>query len=253
MKIIISPAKKMNIETDIFDWNKLPEFLEEAEKLFQYLKLLDYNTLKNIWKCSDTIAAMNYERLRTLHLTQNLTPAILSYEGIQYQYMAPQVMEQQELDYIEKHLRILSGFYGILKPFDGIVPYRLEMQSRLRDYKVDSLYKFWGNKLFHSLADETACILNLASKEYSKCITSYMDRNVKIITCVFGEMIDGKVREKGTLAKMARGEMVRFLAGQQAENVEEAKEFTGLGYRFYSELSDEIRYVFIKESENKYK
>lgn len=86
--------------------------------------------------------------------------------------------------------------------------------------------------------------INLASKEYSKCITSYNQKELKIVTCIFGEMIDGRVKEKETFAKMARGEMVRFLAKRQAENVEEAKEFNGLDYRFQKELSDEYHYVF---------
>ena len=246
MRIIISPAKKMNIETDLLAWNSLPQFLPEAEKLAEYLKSLDYQELITIWKCNDKIATLNYERLQTMDLKKTLTPAILSYEGIQYQYMAPQVMEDKELLYIEEHLRILSGFYGMLKPFDGIVPYRLEMQSKLLHYEVDTLYQFWNHKLFDALFKETDCILNLASKEYSKCITAYNKGKRKLITCIFGEIIDGKIREKGTFAKMARGEMVRFLAGRRSENIETAKEFNGLGYRFREELSDDDNYVFIK-------
>ena len=246
MRIIISPAKKMNIETDLLEWKSLPQFLSEAGKLAEYLKSLGYEELKTIWKCNDKIAALNYERLQTMHLERNLTPAVLSYEGLQYQYMAPQVMESDELRYIEEHLHILSGFYGMLKPFDGIVPYRLEMQSRLLHFEVDTLYQFWNHKLFDVLAKETGSILKLASKEYSKCITSYNQKELKIVTCIFGEMIDGRVKEKGTFAKMARGEMVRFLAKRQAENVEEAKGFNGLDYRFQKELSDEYHYVFVK-------
>lgn len=247
MRIIISPAKKMNIETDLLAWNSLPQFLPEAEKLAEYLKSLDYQELKTIWKCNDKIATLNYERLQTMDLKKALTPAILSYEGIQYQYMAPQVMEDKELLYIEEHLRILSGFYGMLKPFDGIVPYRLEMQSKLLHYEVDTLYQFWNHKLFDALFKETDCILNLASKEYSKCITAYNKEKRKLVTCIFGEIIDGRVKEKGTFAKMARGEMVRYLAGRQSKNIEAVKEFDGLGYQFREELSDDYNYVFVKQ------
>ncbi|MGN0154694.1 MAG: peroxide stress protein YaaA [Lachnospiraceae bacterium] len=247
MRIIISPAKKMNIETDLLAWNNLPQFLPEAEKLADYLKTLNYEELKTIWKCNDKIASLNYDRVQNMDLRKTLTPAILSYEGIQYQYMAPQVMEETELQYIEEHLRILSGFYGMLRPFDGIIPYRLEMQSRLQHFETDTLYQFWNHKLFDALRQETGCILNLASKEYSKCITAYNKGRCRMVTCIFGEMSDGKVKEKGTFAKMARGEMVRFLAGQLAEDVEMAKKFTGLGYKFRNELSDEETYVFVKE------
>lgn len=248
MRIIISPAKKMNIETDLLAWNSLPQFLRETEKLAEYLRSLQYEELKAVWKCNDKIAALNYERLQTMDLKKTLTPAILSYEGIQYQYMAPQVMEDKELLYVEEHLRILSGFYGMLRPFDGVVPYRLEMQSRLPHFEVDTLYQFWNHWLFDALFQETGCVLNLASKEYSKCITAYNKEKHKIVTCIFGELIDGRIKEKGTYAKMVRGEMVRFLAGRQSEDIETAKEFDGLGYRFREELSDECSYVFVKEN-----
>lgn len=253
MRIIISPAKKMNIEMDLLAWDSLPQFLPETEKLAEYLRSLEYEELKAVWKCNDKIAALNYERLQSMDLKKTLTPAILSYEGIQYQYMAPQVMEDKELLYVEEHLRILSGFYGILRPFDGVVPYRLEMQSRLPHFEVNTLYQFWNHRLFDAISQETDCILNLASREYSKCITAYNKGKQKIVTCVFGELIDGRVKEKGTYAKMARGEMVRFLAGRQSENIETAKEFDGLGYQFREELSDECSYVFVKEGEAGYK
>lgn len=246
MRIIISPAKKMNIETDLLDWNSLPQFLSETEELAEYLRTLSYEELKTIWKCNDKIVSLNYERLQTMNLKRTLTPAVLSYEGLQYQYMAPQVMEQNELQYIEEHLRILSGFYGMLRPFDGIVPYRLEMQSRLLHFRTDTLYQFWNHKLLDELVKETDCILNLASKEYSRCITAHNNGKLKVIDCIFGEMIDNRVKEKGTFAKMARGEMVRFLATNQMKNPEEVKEFTGLGYQFQKKLSDEYHYVFVK-------
>lgn len=251
MRIIISPAKKMNIETDLLAWNSLPQFLPETERLAEYLRSLQYEELKAVWKCNDKIAALNYERLQTMDLKKTLTPAILSYEGIQYQYMAPQVMEDKELLYVEEHLRILSGFYGMLRPFDGVVPYRLEMQSRLPHFEVETLYQFWNHRLFDALFQETDCVLNLASKEYSKCITAYNKEKHKIVTCIFGELTDGRIKEKGTYAKMARGEMVRFLAGRQSEDIETAKEFDGLGYRFREELSDACSYVFVKEGQSR--
>lgn len=246
MRIIISPAKKMNMDTDSLDWSSLPQFLPEAEKLADYLRQLRFDELQTIWKCNDKIAALNYERLQSMNLKNALTPAILSYEGLQYQYMAPQVMEDEELRYIEEHLRILSGFYGILRPFDGIVPYRLEMQSKLLHYEVNTLYQFWNRKLFDALVQETDCVLNLASKEYSKCVTAHNKGKLKVVTCVFGELIEGRVREKGTLAKMARGEMVRFLAKCHIKELEAVKEFKELDYRFCDELSDECNYVFVK-------
>jgi len=247
MRIIISPAKKMNVDTDTLDYNQLPYFIEDAQILMEYLKGLSYEDLKSIWNCNNKIAALNYERIQNMDLYRNLTPAILSFEGIQYQYMAPVVFQTDEHIYIEEHLRILSGFYGILRPFDGVVPYRLEMQAKLKDFKLSTLYEFWNSKLADKLFSESNCILNLASKEYSKCISKYLNKNIRFITCVFGELIGGKVIEKGTLVKMARGEMVRFMAENKIEHIEDIKNFNRLGYVFSEKLSGKDTFVFLKK------
>lgn len=245
MRIIVSPAKKMKTDVDTLPFQGLPQFVEQSKTLLQYLRELDYETVKGIWKCNETIAKLNRKRIENMDLHKNLTPAILSYEGIQYQYMAPNVFAQEELDYLEEHLRILSGFYGMLKPFDGVVPYRLEMQARLGGIDLDSLYTFWDEKLANQLFSESNCIINLASKEYSKCITSYLNKNVRFITCVFGEVIHNKVVEKGTKVKMARGEMVRFMAEKQIVNPEQLKEFNRLQYTYSEQFSNESNFVYI--------
>ncbi len=247
MRIIISPAKKMRIDNDSLDYYQLPQFIKDTEALKVYLKKLDYEKLKSIWNCSDKIASLNYERVHKMDLSSNLSPAILSFEGIQYQYMAPGVFSVKEFEYIETHLRILSGFYGMLRPFDGVVPYRLEMQSKLEGNDLNSLYEFWNRRLADKLFSESQCIINLASKEYSKCISKYLNKKVKFITCVFGEMIGNKVVEKGTLVKMARGEMVRFMAEKQIIDTEDIKNFRRLNYTFADHLSDENTYIFLKE------
>lgn len=247
MRIIISPAKKMISNTDILEYRRQPRFVEDTVSLLSYLQGLSYEDIKSIWKCNDSIAKLNYERIKHMDLYKNLTPALLSYEGIQYQYMAPHVLEGKDLEYLDEHLRILSGFYGVLAPFDGVTPYRLEMQATLTGWHVNSLYQFWTNKVAQELFLESDCIINLASKEYSKCVLPYLHDKVSLITCVFGEFINGKVVEKGTLAKMARGEMVRFMAMNQIKNCKEIKRFKGLGYVFKKELSNETTYVFIKE------
>jgi cytoplasmic iron level regulating protein YaaA (DUF328/UPF0246 family) len=249
MRIIISPAKKMNIDTDSFGFNQLPQFIEDTKILMDYLKGLSYYELKLLWDCNDKIASLNYKRLQNMDLYSNLTPAILSFEGIQYQYMAPGVFSTDQIEYIEKYLRILSGFYGILRPLDGVVPYRLEMQAKINHNNYKSLYEFWNRKIADQLFSESNCIVNLASKEYSKCISKYLDDSIRFITCVFGEIIGDKVVEKGTLAKMARGEMVRFMAENKIEDVEEIKNFNRLNYFYVDHLSNENTYVFLKKEE----
>ena len=228
MRIIISPAKKMKVDTDSFPYRDLPAFLSNTEEICGLLRSMSYDELKKLWKCNDQIAQLNVQRLRDMDLLGRLTPAVLAYEGIQYQYMAPGVFTDQEYAYIQAHLRILSGFYGVLRPFDGVTPYRLEMQAKLRIGACKDLYAYWGDRLAKSLLAETDCILNLASKEYSVCVSKYLPDSARFITCVFGEEKDGKVMEKGTMCKMARGEMVRYMAQNQIENPEQLKSFSSL-------------------------
>ncbi len=246
MRIIISPAKKMKRDTDTFACGGLPRFLPQTEQLLARLKEMSREELKTLWRCNDQITGLNLSRLETMDLRRGLTPAILAYEGIQYQYMAPGVFTDRELAYVEEHLRILSGFYGVLRPFDGVTPYRLEMQARLSTGGAKDLYAFWGDGIARSLWEETDCIVDLASKEYSRCVSRFLPEGARLVTCIFGERKDGKVVEKGTLCKMARGEMVRYLAQREAGRPEELREFCGLGYHFSPKESDERTYVFLK-------
>lgn len=249
MKIIISPAKKMNIDTDTFGCPNLPVFLERTKELTHYIQSLSFEEAKALWGCNDKLATQNFERFAEMNLERNLTPAILSYEGIQYQYMSPLVFSEHALSYIQNHLRILSGFYGILKPFDGVVPYRLEMQAKAAVSGYKDLYDYWGSSLYDALtSDEDSVILNLASKEYSKCIEKYLKPTDTYITCLFGEEKNGKVVQKGTFAKMARGEMVRYLAENEISTLEDVKNFSGLDHVYSKEFSTEREYVFLKKS-----
>lgn len=251
MRIIISPAKKMKMDTDTLPFEELPLFVEDSKMLLKALGQLSYEQAKKIWNCNDKIASYHYERLKEMNLEHNLTPAILSYEGIQYQYMSPAVFHTEEMEYIKAHLRILSGFYGLLRPFDGVIPYRLEMQAKLQMKEKKSLYEFWGNRLATQLFEESRLILNLAPVEYSKCVSRFLTPDIRFITCIFGEKINGKVIEKGTYAKMARGEMVRFMAERKIEEIEEIKQFDRLGYQFSYDLSNENTYVFLKSKSDR--
>ena len=246
MRIIISPAKKMNVDTDSLPTRGLPVFLERTEEICGVLQSKSTQELQKLWKCNDQIAALNVERLQQMDLRRHLTPAVLAYEGIQYQYMAPGVFTDREYDYIQEHLRILSGFYGVLRPFDGVTPYRLEMQANLEICDVKDLYSYWNNMIAENLFAETECIINLASKEYSICISKYLKPSIRFITCVFGEEKAGKIIEKGTMCKMARGEMVRWMTENRIEKPEEIRAFDRLDYTFDPARSDESTYVFVK-------
>lgn len=246
MRIIISPAKRMKADTDSLPPESMPAFLREAEALKLWMQGMEGRALQSLWRCNDAIAALNVERLRTMDLQRNLTPAILSYEGIQYQYMAPGVFERGHFAYINERLRILSGFYGLLRPFDGVTPHRLEMGARLPPAGCKDLYAYWGDKPARRLAGETDVVLNLASGEYGKAVIPHLPGNVRIITCTFGERMGGRILEKGTICKMARGQMVRFLAESGAANPEDAKHFDRLEYAYCENESSPDNYVFIR-------
>lgn len=246
----------MREDQDSLPWRDLPRFLPRTEQLLAALRGMSPAELKALWKCNDRIAALNVQRLREMDLRQRLTPAVLAYEGLQYRYMAPQVFTDREFAYIQEHLRILSGFYGILRPFDGVTPYRLEMQARLSAGGSRDLYDFWGSRICEEICagdadsgEPAGVIINLASKEYSRCVERFLRPETRFITCIFGEWSGGKIAQKGTYAKMARGEMVRFLAERRAESPEEAKKFDRLGYVFDEEHSDNTSWVFIRTEE----
>ncbi|MBU5481106.1 peroxide stress protein YaaA [Blautia sp. MSJ-19] len=244
MKIILSPAKKMIIDTDSIAPVGLPEFIDRTAEILSWMKSKSKEELKAIWKCNDKIAEQNFNRLENMDLYNMLTPAVLSYEGIAFQYMAPSVFENQQFAYIQNHLRILSAFYGVLKPMDGVTPYRLEMQAKAEIKDTKNLYDYWGERLYRSVIDDDRVMINLASKEYSKCIEKYLSDKDKYITVTFCEQSGDKLVTKGTYAKMARGEMVRYMAEKEIENPTDIQKFDRLGYTFRRDLSSESEYVF---------
>ena len=249
MRIIISPAKKMNDDLDGLPPRELPVLLKETERLLAHLKGLSLPELKKLLSCNDQLAELNYRRFQTMDLRRRLTPALLAYEGIQYRYMAPGVFSQGALVYVQEHLRILSGFYGVLRPFDGVTPYRLEMQAKLKTTFCRDLYDFWGDQLAAAL-EEKDVVVDLASGEYSRAVVPHLPDGVRVITPIFGELReDGKVVEKGVHVKMARGEMVRFLAEGDVEDPEAVTSFEGLGFRYCPQQSRPDRPVFLRDVE----
>ncbi len=237
MKIILSPAKTMIDNTDFFTGIQQPLFIDKAEHLKQYLQQLTKEELKDLLKANDQIVDLNYQRL---HRQQNNNHmAIMSYQGIAYQHLAPSLLTSEELDYLEKHLCILSAMYGILKPFDAISHYRLEMASLTKQPGFKNLYEYWQNEFNDFFNDQL--VINLASNEYSKLVKSK-----NLINIHFVVLVDGKYKTKATLAKMARGSMVRFMAINNITQPSQLKEFNELGFSYSLELSDENNYYFIK-------
>ena len=230
-------------------YRDLPVFLSDAEKIKDSLKEKSFSELKALWACNEKITEQNIERLSSMNLREKLTPALLSYDGIAYQYMAPTVFETEMLSYVQEHLRILSGFYGIVRPMDGVTPYRLEMQAKLEIDGAKNLYDYWGDRLYKEVRDSSGIIINLASKEYSKCIEKYLQPGDRYISCNFYEKQEEKLVQKGVYCKMARGEMVRFMAENRVEEPEGIKHFAVMGYRYAKELSSEKEYIFVRSKE----
>lgn len=251
MRIILAPAKTMRTESDLLAATSDPLFPDETKCLKEAVQALTYPQAKALWGCNDKLAELNYERFRRMDQEPALTPAVLAYEGLVFLHMGARVMSETALIYLSEHLRILSGFYGVLRPFDRVVPYRLEMQARLAVGAWSDLYDFWGDKLYHAVMDESRILINLASKEYSRAIEKYLQPGDHFINICFGELVGGKVKQKATPAKMARGEMVCFMAQRQVKTPEELKDFSALGFCFCAERSDENNYTFLCSNTNR--
>ena len=156
MKLLISPAKKMRAE-DFLPPRTQPPLLEKSAQLLNYVRGLSLPQLKRLLACNESLAQEAFENFRTMELGRGTTPALLAYDGIQYKYMAPGVFTQAQLEYVGEHLRILSGFYGVLRPFDGVSPYRLEMQAKVKAPFCKNLYDFWGDSLGEYFAPRGFC------------------------------------------------------------------------------------------------
>ncbi|MDO4902825.1 MAG: peroxide stress protein YaaA [Limosilactobacillus sp.] len=248
MQIIIAPARKMQVDTDSFPYHDLPRFIDQTEQIVSWMKGLRYAELREVWgNCSRNIADKQFQIIKEMDLRKNLTPAIIAFVGLQYQHMAPDVLSDAGLEYISKNLWILSGFYGVLRPFDGIVRYRLGMGDDARVNKTKNLYEFWGRQLADEIFKDDDLVLDLASKEYSDAIKPYLTGNQRMVKCLFGQIIDGKIKQNGAKAKMARGTMVRYLAENNISNIEDIKKFDIGGYKFVPEFSSEDVLAFAKD------
>ena len=234
---------------DFMDHKRMPCFLPESERLVTYLKTKKQEELKAMLNCSDAIAEWTYNSYQHMDVNVSCVPALLSFDGIQYSYMAPDLLSEEYFVYAERHLRILSGLYGILEPFDGVVPYRLELDSPFHTPFCTSLYDFWGSKPYQRLIEEDKQILDLSSKQYGRLIKRHLDPDVHLVSVYFLEEEEGSRREKGVYVKMARGEMVRFMAENHIENPVEIQKFDRLGYVFRDALSSESEYVFERVAE----
>lgn len=265
LQVVISPAKQMRTAQDAFDVWGIPPFAHQTARLHQALLGIEHEDgaagLQALWNVSDRLLTTC---LDTLHgfmpvlsdadladsgIARRLSPAVMSYHGIQYQSMAPEVMDSTQLAWLQDHLWILSGLYGCVRPFHAVEPYRLEMGAKLAVDDARDLYAFWGDKLARTIApaSSNATIVNLASAEYAKAVLPHAAQDTTVITCLFGEGIrNDKPVQRSTASKKARGSMVRWMAENKLEDVSGLTAFD-VGYRHFPELSNKNTLVFLNE------
>ena len=249
MKIFISPAKSLNLISKIpLIQDSQPHFLNEAKILNSILKSKKVDNLKDLMNLSEKLGQLNWERNQNFN-KGNFRPAIFTFNGDVYSGLDPYSLKSKTLDSLQKKIRIISGLYGILRPFDLIQPYRLEMGTSLKIGSNNNLYEFWRKKITDYIIKDLTndeVIVNLASKEYSSAIDFKSIKN-NIVSPVFKDFKNGKLKIISFYAKKARGTMSRFLIEKNASSIDDILMFSMDGY-VYSEVEtkDKNSPVFIR-------
>ncbi|MDJ0647044.1 MAG: peroxide stress protein YaaA [Flavobacteriaceae bacterium] len=252
MKIVISPAKSLDCESQIpTSKYSEPAFLEQSEKLSNVLKKKSARQLSKLMSISDNLGQLNYERNQNWGLPftpDNARQAIYMFKGDVYRGLDIDTLPEEKLDQLQDKLRILSGQYGLLKPLDLMQPYRLEMGTRLKVGRKGNLYEFWDTTITQALNDELEddeVFVNLASAEYFKAIKPKLLK-VPVITCVFKDFKNGQYKTIMTFAKLARGYMTRYIIDNDIETIEGLKGFDREGYAFDANMSTDTELVFTR-------
>lgn len=252
MKIVISPAKSLNFETEAPSTVVTqPIFLKESERLNKILKKKSARSLSKLMSISPALGQLNFERNQNWELPfskDNAKQAIYAFTGEVYRGIDVNSLPLEDLSFLQDSLRILSGQYGVLKPLDLMQAYRLEMSTRLKVGVKPNLYKFWDKKITEALnaeLEEGELFVNLASNEYFKVLQPKLLKT-KVITPVFKEFKNGEYKVVMTFAKLARGLMVRYIVDHKIDSVEGIKGFNVNGYGFDENLSTDTELVFTR-------
>lgn len=252
MKILISPAKSLDFETELpTERFTKSAFLKESKIVNSVVKKKTPKQLSELMDISDNLADLNWQRnkkWKTPFTTENARPAMYAFNGDVYQGLDAYTIPLDKIDELQKSLRILSGLYGLLKPLDLIQPYRLEMGTKLEIGENPNLYHFWKEKLTASLNKElkkNELLINLASKEYGDAI-DFKKLKSPVITPEFKDYKDGKLKIISFFAKKARGLMVRYILDKNVRTVDDLKGFDYEGYQFDASLSKGNHLVFTR-------
>tara|TARA_B110001454_G_scaffold19369_1_gene18130 strand:+ start:1683 stop:2444 length:762 start_codon:yes stop_codon:yes gene_type:complete len=253
MVTLISPSKTLNFDdNNSCNLNTDCRLINHTSELHKILVNFSINDLKDLMNVSDKIAELNYNRFKHWEepsKSDSSKQAIYAFKGDVYSGLDAESILENKFDFLQENLRIISGFYGLLRPFDKILPYRLEMSTKLSNSRGKNLYEFWGNNitnlLNNDIEDENSYVVNLASNEYFKSIKKNKLKN-EIITPIFKEFKNGTYKTIAIYAKKARGLMSRFIIDNKIQKPENLKAFNLERYSFDNNLSDDYNYVFIR-------
>ncbi|WP_375751294.1 peroxide stress protein YaaA [Vibrio sp. HN007] len=257
MLIVISPAKTLDYETPpVTQTYTQPELVDHSKELIEVCRQLTPQDISALMKVSDKIAGLNVARFEQWQETfnrENAKQSILAFKGDVYTGLEAETMSEDDFNYAQSHLRILSGLYGLLKPLDLMQPYRLEMGTKLGNERGTNLYQFWGNiitdKLNEALNQQGDNVLiNLASNEYFKSV-KLKSLDASVITPVFKDCKNGKYKVISFYAKKARGMMARYIIDNRVSSVEGLTKFDVAGYYFDEAESTATELVFKRDEQ----
>lgn len=256
MLMVISPAKTLDYESPLATEHfSQPDFLDDACELVDQLKTLEPHQVSNLMNISDKLGQLNAERFQQWHTPftpENARQAILAFKGDVYTGLDAESFSEKEFDFAQKHLRMLSGLYGVLKPLDLMQPYRLEMGTRFENTRGKDLYAFWGNRITDELnrllAEDDGALVNLASNEYFKSVRK-KDLKGRLITPQFKDWKNGQYKMISFYAKKARGLMCRYAIQNGITQADDLKGFNLDGYYFCEEQSDQNNWLFLRDEQ----
>lgn len=245
MQVILSPAKNMRgcARKDLA--LRKPMFRAQTERLAECLRQYSHVELEGLMKINPKLALQTYLNYQDFAWEHEGLPALLAYDGLVFKNLQAETLEDIQYRYADNHVRILSAFYGMLRPCDSIMPYRLDFICPL---KIDgkNLYQFWGDAVYQQLFADGMPVINLASAEYSKLVQPWLQPSDQMITIEFRTMQKGKLRTVTTSAKMARGQMTRWIVCNQIEQPSDLLQFCWDGYAYEQSLSTADTYVFVQ-------
>jgi len=255
MLMLISPAKSLNMQASLPNINRTKaRLLDDSQQLINKLQELNPEQIQKLMGISEKLSELNYQRFQDWVQSDSAVqcPALFAFQGDVYQGLGADTLSIDELEFAQQHLRILSGLYGLLRPFDLMQAYRLEMGTKFMNPRGANLYAFWGNKISSLIkadmpTDEAPELVNLASNEYYKAVKPKLISS-KIITPVFKDLKNGQYKIISFYAKKARGLMVAYAVKNKITRAEKLKGFDSAGYYFSEELSDDKQWVFIRDN-----